>query len=253
MESGARFFWKGIAVGVLTHDEKRFYCQTSFYTSRYCHVVRCKTMTTKHWSISLWCWKRTNFLIVKVCQNDASVPMKFPDSILYDQCGVLKSPRRVFRHQASDKYFSRSYLRFRHFYYKTSSSLINTGRDGHESENLLQISNLIVLKNERSLKEKDVKPFKRISHQLELIHLHILLQAIFLPLPHPKLFRLLTSSLGHEYYPCVKRIIQAFKIPHEGINDMTRTYKQVRCFLPSTVLDPRTWLPTSTIQNDSCY
>jgi len=109
-------------------------------------------------------------------------------SILYDQCGVLKPLRRVFRHQASDKYFSRSYLHFRHSNYKTSSSLTSTGRDGHESKNLLQISNLIVLKNERSLKEKDVKSFKRISHQLELIHLHILLQAIFLP--HPKLSRL---------------------------------------------------------------
>ena len=170
MESGARLFWKGVVAGVLTHDEKRFYCQTSFYTSRYCHVARCKTVTTKHWSISFWCWKRTNFLIVKVYQNDASVPPKFPDSILYDQCGVLKPLRRVFRHQASDKYFSRSYLHFRHFNYKTSSSLISTGRDGHESENLLQISDLIILKNERFLKEKGVKSFKRISQTHSLTY-----------------------------------------------------------------------------------
>jgi len=152
-------------------------------------------------------------LIVKVCQNDAPVPPKFPGLILYNQCGVLKLLRRAFRHQVSDKHFSGSYLHFRHFNYKTSSSLMSTGRDGHKSENLLQISDLIVLKNERFLKEEDVKSFKRISHQLELIHLHILLQAIFLP--HPRLSRLSTHSLGHEYYPCVKRTIQPFKIPHE--------------------------------------
>ena len=210
MESGARLFWKGVVAGVLTHDEKRFYCQTSFYTSRYCHVSRCKTVTTKHWSISFWCWKRTNFLIVKVYQNDASVPPKFPDSILYDQCGVLKPLRRVFRHQASDKYFSRSYLHFRHFNYKTSSSLISTGRDGHESENLLQISDSIILKNERFLEEKDVKSLKRISQTHSLTYsspsdLSTLSETV----------QTLTSSLGHEYYPCVKRIIQAFKISHE--------------------------------------
>lgn len=64
----------------------------------------------------------------------------------------LKSLRRVLRYQPSDSIFSRSYLHLRHFNYKTSSSLIGTDRDSHESENLLQISNLIVLKNERFLR-----------------------------------------------------------------------------------------------------
>jgi len=64
----------------------------------------------------------------------------------------------MLRHQASEN-FSGSYLHFRHFNYKTSSSLISPGRDGHESENLLQISGLIVLKNERFLNGGGCKEF----------------------------------------------------------------------------------------------